>query len=66
MDLMRLRSIARFRVGDRVHLYGFDVWQVSRRYWSRREQAILYELAYPRTSVTAEHIQEAELRPATH
>lgn len=65
MDVTRLRSIAKYQVGDRVHLYGFDVWQVSRRYWSRREQAILYDLVYPRNGVTVERIQEAELRPAT-
>ncbi len=60
-SLPHLQHIAKFEVGDEVYLYGTAKWRITARYWSRREQCILYDILFEYTQVESKRKREEEL-----
>ncbi len=57
-----LPSMARFRVGDRVVKGKADaVWTVTKRWWSREQQSIMYSIAFAGEAGGLTNILEYEL-----
>ncbi len=60
-NLEGLRKVAAFDVNDEAYTSsGGKPWRVTGRYWSPRQQSIVYDLAFP-NGVKLKRIQEGEL-----
>lgn len=60
-SIPHLQRISQFEVGDDVYLHGFTIWRVSARYWSPREQCIVYDLLFVRNGVESLRVREDRL-----
>lgn len=60
-SIPHLQHIAKFEVGDNVYLHGHTIWRVSARYWSPREQCIVYDLLFVRNGVESHRVREDRL-----
>lgn len=57
-----LKRVAVFDVGDYCYTRsGGQPWRVTARYWSDRQQSIVYDLVYEYNGVTLRRMPEHEL-----
>lgn len=61
-NLEGLRSVAVFQVDDLVYTRsGAKPWRITARYWSPRQQSIVYDLLFEYNGVTLRRVPEGEL-----
>lgn len=60
-NLKKLKEVAVFDIGDQCFTAQSGPWIVTGRYWSDRQQSIVYDLVFDRNHTTLKRIPEHEL-----